>query len=793
MLTPVATASEDCSPPSASAVRGARRALVGLLVLGLLVGATASQGQRDDTLRSSPDDSPWNRRAPGMDYKTAVEISGRLEITRFLAEPSDPRSLQATCQVRREARELMIPGLSAYLEKLEAEEKDPVEIAQAHHELGQAYSAEGQMAEAARHFEIALRIASERLSGSPGFAKLKAYLETAVGVSELRRGELENCVHLYNPDRCLFPIRGGGRHDLPSGARAAVEHFSRVLEADPQNLEARWLLNVAYMTLGEYPEKVPKAQLIPPESFASGDELPPFADTAPLWGLDAPDLAGGSLVEDMDGDGLLDILFTSIDTCVPLRYHRNRGGGTFELATGRAGLSGQLGGINLTQADYNNDGRPDLYIMRGGWQRPMRNSLLRQNADGTFADVTREAGIEGVYRTQSAAWADYDGDGWLDLYVGHEEAPSQLFRNRGDGTFEDVSEEAGVGRTAFTKAVAWGDYDNDGWPDLYVSNLAGPNFLYHNQRNGLFREVAKEMGVDGPMMSFPTWFFDYDNDGRLDLFAASFVNSITEVVRDYLRLPPQAETMRLYHNTGSGFEDVTARAGLAHVLVSMGANFGDIDNDGWLDFYVGTGAPSYAALMPNRMFHNRGGTSFADVTTATNTGHLQKGHGVSFADLDGDGDEDIITNIGGFVPGDGYNRIVFENPGNGNEWVVLHLTGVKSNRSALGARIALTAESQDGTVRQIHRVVTSGGSFGSSPLAQHVGLGRAKKIRAVEVRWPAGGLPPQIFRDVPLSQRIEMREGERDFQVSPVKKVPRPAALTPSAHSDQALRRTSRS
>ncbi|HXK12276.1 MAG TPA: FG-GAP-like repeat-containing protein [Vicinamibacteria bacterium] len=450
-------------PPTCVRLVGA-----GGLVLVLLLGGSVGEGQQ----AGRTDDSPWNRRAPGSTYETAVEISGRLELTRFLAEPSDPRSLQATCDVRREARELMIPGLTAYLEKLEAEGRDLMAIAQAHHELGQAYSSEGQMAESARHFEEALRIATARLAGQPGIDTLRSYLETAIGVAHLRRGELENCVHLYNPDRCLFPIRGGGRHDLPSGATAVIEHFSRVLSTEPQNLEVRWLLNVAYMTLGQYPDRVPEAQLIPPESYASADDPGRFVDTAPLWGLDAPDLAGGSVVEDMNENGYLDVLFTSVDTCSPIKYYRNRGDGTFERATERAGLSGQLGGINLTQADFDNDGLVDLYVMRGGWQRPMRNSLLRQNPDGTFTDVTRQAGVEQVYRTQSAAFADYDGDGWLDLYVGHEEAPSTLFRNRGDGTFEDVSAKAGVGRTAFTKAVAWGDYDDDGWPDLYVSNLA---------------------------------------------------------------------------------------------------------------------------------------------------------------------------------------------------------------------------------------------------------------------------------------------------------------------------------
>src|SRR5262249_22864394 len=150
------------------------------------------------------------------------------------------------------------------------------------------------------------------------------------------------------------------------------------------------------------------------------------------------------------------------------------------------------------------------------WEFPMRNSLLRNNGDGTFTDVTESAGLlSGAHRTHSAAWADFDNDGWLDAFIGHEESPSQLFRNRGDRTFEDVTAKAVVGRTAFTKGATWGDYDNDGFPDLYVSNYGGENFLYHNNGDGTFTELGAQLGVSKPLMSFPTWFFDYDNDGRL--------------------------------------------------------------------------------------------------------------------------------------------------------------------------------------------------------------------------------------------------------------------------------------
>ncbi len=258
-------------------------------------------------------------------------------------------------------------------------------------------------------------------------------------------------------------------------------------------------------------------------------------------------------------------------------------------------------------------------------------------------------------------------------------------------------------------------------------------------------------------MSFPTWFWDYDNDGRLDLFVASFMPSVTEVARFYLGRPAQAESMKLYRNTGSGFEDVTRAVGLDRVVPTMGANFGDLDNDGFLDFYLGTGAPSYAALVPNVMFRNRDGRSFADVTTATGTGHLQKGHGVAFADLDGDGNQDVFANIGGFVPGDAYHKAVFRNPGHANHWIRVHLAGVRSNRAAIGARIRVRVIGEDGRESLRYREVSSGGSFGASPLAQHIGLGKAARIGSLEIEWPASGTR-QVFTDVPLDRVIEIRE-----------------------------------
>ncbi|HUG52658.1 MAG TPA: CRTAC1 family protein, partial [Vicinamibacteria bacterium] len=617
-----------------------------------------------------------------------------------------------------------------------------------------------RLADAIAQMEAARRIVSADPPPHPDASAAVQHLDRILGVLQLRRGELENCVHDHNEARCIFPIRGRGRHQEPSGAAAALEHFRSRLRARPDDLETRWLLNVAAMTLGRHPGGLPAGLAIPPAAFESAEDARRFVDVAAAMGLDAPGLAGGVVVDDLDGDGLFDVVVSSVDACVPLRYYRNRGDGTFEDRTEASGLADQLGGINLVQADYDNDGRIDLFVMRGGWQSPMRNSLLRNEGGGRFTDVTEKAGLlRPVRRTHTAAWADFDGDGWLDLFVGNEESPAALFRNRGDGTFVDVAAAAGVGRTAFTKGAAWGDYDLDGHPDLYVSNYAGLNFLYRNRGDGTFEEVSARMGVGKPVMSFPTWFWDYDNDGRLDLFVASYVPSVTEVARHFLGLPRRAEGMKLYRNTGTAFEDVTAAVGLDRVVPTMGANHGDLDNDGFLDFYLGTGAPSYAALMPNVMYRNRGGASFADVTTATGTGHLQKGHGVAFADLDGDGDQDVFANIGGFVPGDAYPRVVFANPGHGNRWILVRLAGVKANRAAIGARLRLTVVGADGRESLRYREVGSGGSFGASPLAQHIGLGRAARVPSLEVVWPGSGTR-QVFTDVPLDRVIEIREGD---------------------------------
>jgi len=527
------------------------------------------------------------------------------------------------------------------------------------------------------------------------------------------------------------------------------------------------------MTLGTYPDEVPAEHLVPPEALEPEYELGRFENIAVEVGLYTLDPAGGSIVEDFDNDGLLDIMTSTMDPCKSARYFHNDGNGVFSDYTDRAGLAGQLGGLNMVQSDYNNDGWMDVLIMRGGWlgtDGRMRMSLLENNGDGSFTDVAHRSGLGSTaYPSQSASWGDYDNDGDLDLYSCNESIthgrigvdrvtfPGQLFRNNGDGTFTDVAVEAGVTNARYCKGSTWGDYDNDGDLDLYLSNTGDDNRLYRNDGRGRFRDVARELGVTGPVYSFPTWFWDYDNDGWLDLFVSGYRGDVADVASDYLGLPTAGARHRLYRNDGAGgFVDVSRESGISRVHLPMGANFGDLDNDGFPDLYMGTGNPSFETIVPNVMYRNDRGLRFQDVTFSGGFGHLQKGHGVAFGDLDRDGDQDIFAQMGGAYPAGAFSNALFANPGHGNNWLTVRPVGVWSNRAAIGARIEVeVAEGEER--RSVFAVVGSGGSFGASSIEQEIGLGKADRIVSLKVRWPASGTI-QVFTDVPLDVHLEVRE-----------------------------------
>ncbi|HEX5759517.1 MAG TPA: FG-GAP-like repeat-containing protein [Thermoanaerobaculia bacterium] len=603
---------------------------------------------------------------------------------------------------------------------------------------------------------------------------LRRSLTRDLALAHLQLAEDENCVHQRREASCVLPVGRESVHSHPRSIRRAGDLYSELLEQGIDDPVVRWLANLARMLSGDYPERVPERFRLPPGALESEGPLPRWRDVAPALGVASFDWAGGAVMDDFDGDGLLDLVSSSMHPCEPMKAFRNDGRGGFEDAARRWGLDAQLGGLNLVQTDYDNDGRPDLLVLRGGWQGEhgrIRRSLLRNDLGGPtgrFVDVTAAAGLAApAYPSQAAGWADYDCDGDLDLYVGNEGTadtvyPSQLFQNQGDGTFRDVALQAGVASPGFAKGVAWGDYDDDGRPDLYVSCL-GPNRLYRNQGNGTFRDVTAELGVTEPSgKSFATWFFDFDNDGDLDLWVNDYSATTATVVGSYMGAPPGAAGHAvLYRNEGGRFRDVSREAGLTRPLLPMGANFGDIDGDGFLDVYLGTGIPDYEALMPNVMYRNEEGSRFRDVTFAGGFGNLAKGHGVAFGDIDHDGDQDLFQQVGGAYPGDAFYNSLYENPGNGTAWLILKLEGKRANRPGIGTRVEVRVRDEGG-LRSIHRVVGSGGSFGASPLRLELGLGKATTIESLHLRWPCRGTV-QVFRDVRPNRAYRVSEGEPEL------------------------------
>ena len=595
-----------------------------------------------------------------------------------------------------------------------------------------------------------------------------------LAIAYMRKGETENCAANHNPQSCIIPIQGNGIHKLTSGSDSAVELYKAILTKFPDDLQSRYLLNIAYMTLGKYPDEVPKQWLIESDVFKqnnSGNIV--LKDVGNKKGVDMNGVSGGCVVEDLDNDGLLDIMASSYGLSDQIRYMHQQKDGTFKTETLSSGLVGITGGLNLVHADYNNDGFADFVILRGGWwgkNAKFPFSLIKNNGNNSFEDVTIQSGLYSPAPTQTATWGDFNNDGWIDLFVAHEKYPCQLFINE-KGKFRDVAPEYGLNVTVFAKGCVWGDINNDGYPDLYLSVLGAPNKLWLNQPAAtpgkrMFVDISKSAGVEEPIYSFPTWFFDFDNDGFLDLFVSGYdTRRFSQVggdaARDMLGMPALGELPRLYHNNGNNtFTDVSAAYGVAHVNYAMGCNFGDIDNDGWPDYYLGTGAPEFTSIVPNKLYHNLGGKKFEDITYATNTGHIQKGHAVAFADIDNDGDQDIYEVLGGANEGDRFRNVLFENSSvTGNHWIKLKLEGVTSNKAAIGARVKIKVKMPDGSSQNFYHTVCTGGSFGSQPLRVEAGLGKATGIEEIEIRWPNAKHSIDIITNVSMDTEVKIKEG----------------------------------
>ena len=782
--------------------RFARRKRLGLLGVAVAVaigvgawGLARSRGRpgaaiggRDEGPRRGSAEGPAPGGAEYVIDNSQIDDGGFEEANRFLGPIGDPSSLSS---LRRALTDRGPRGLSeigaavgrAASAPGTSEERDAHE-AYLRKTLGMLLIYRGRFAEADAAF--ASMLGMERSGRFP--PRVRDQIDLLRGVIALRRGEVENCIECAGPSSCTFPIVPEATYRRQAGSREAIARFSAYLRDHPGDVRARWLLNLAHMTLGEHPAKVPPRDLVPTSAFRSRLDVGHFANGAAEAGLNArgPNLAGGSVFDDFTGDGRPDLLTTSLDDDRGASLLVNRGDGTFEDRSAAAGLDPQVYALNLARADFDNDGDLDVLLLRGAWQDRMRMSLLRNEGGGSFRDVTLDAGLGEPISSESAGWADYDNDGLVDLFVCGEcrtkgldpKNCCRLYHNKGDGTFEDVAAAAGVKNFRWAKGCAWGDYDGDGRPDLFVSNREEPCRLYHNRGDGTFEDVAPAKGITGAYRSFACGFWDYDNDGRPDLLVSDYSLGLAEEVALILGHEiGHPSGPRLYRNRGdAGFRDVTAEVGLDPAISAMGVNFGDVDNDGDLDLYFGTGSMSYAHLVPNRMIENVAGERFEDVTTSSGTGHLQKGHGVSFADYDGDGDLDLFVEAGGAVPGDRSYNLLYRNPGHGRGSVRVKLVGVRTNRSALGAHIRAAIDRPGGARLVIHRTIGDNMSFGGNPLTETLGLAGSDRVAELVVTWPTSRTS-QAFRDIPAGSSIEITEGKDAIRVlSAPKAAPGPGA-----------------
>ncbi len=392
--------------------------------------------------------------------------------------------------------------------------------------------------------------------------------------------------------------------------------------------------------------------------------------------------------------------------------------------------------------------------------------LFRNNGDGTFTDITEQSGLKNVWGPAfTASWVDYNNDGLLDLFVANNlgglferKTPNRLFRNNGDETFTEVTEQAGLKTIWPTIGGAWGDYDNDGFMDLFLSNGLGRSQLFHNNGDGTFTEVSERAGVTGMGFGSPAFFWDYDNDGWMDIgqFIWSDHDDVIYTMR-HGRAPERGQSMRVYHNNRDGtFTLVSRELGLTECWGTMSGSFGDFNNDGYLDLALGNGSPKLDRLDPMVVFENDG-KRFRNTSFAAGLPYTGKSHGVNMADLMGDGRLSIIVAAGGAYPGDLLTTSVYcptELPGN---YLNVRLVGTTSNRSAIGARVILEAGG-----RKQYREVSGGSNFGCLPFEQHFGLGSLEQVEAIEVRWPSG--LTQRYDGLPVNRTLEFTEGHGTFK-----------------------------
>ncbi len=548
----------------------------------------------------------------------------------------------------------------------------------------------------------------------------------------------------------------------------AARQFYQALQIRSNSID-QWLLKVTLDQLGGNVPPLPASVIFPVAEPTIDPAHPPllqFENMAAELGVNRLDGNGTCAWADYDGDGRLDLALAGSGTFLAL--YRNEGK-RFREVTDEAGLAKVPSGYSLNFVDYDNDGHVDLYISLNGWSGPMRNRLFRNLGNGRFQDVSRQSGADDPGSGFVSLWGDLDNDGYLDLVVANgvlkDGSVPQVYRNNRDGTFANVTKAVGIDEPPSYGAIgiALGDYDRDGDLDILVNGLGeAPNRLYRNDGKWRFVEVARQVGLAQPAHNgFVCFFLDYNNDGWPDILTTSLAPwpAVVEGLKKAFSLPSpraiHADSVRLFRNNGNGtFTDVTFEARLYYPMGVMGAGVADVDNDGFIDLYFGTGDPQLSRLEPNRFFRNNGNGAFSDLTGYVGFARPgNKGHGVTFVDIDEDGDLDIYAQLGGHYPGDHAENAFYRNlVANQNRWLQVDLVGAQSNRFGVGAAVVVKAGSLT-----VYREVKGSEGFGATdPRRVHFGLGKHEKVDSLEVFWPSG--KRQRFTDLETGQVLEIRE-----------------------------------
>ena len=646
--------------------------------------------------------------------------------------------------------------------------------------LAEAELRAGMIVESIDHLDQAIA----NMRGIRGSARLRLTLAARfwLGVARLRMLEQRLCGDTVGP-ACVLPTLPYAEQ-LGDQALAAAEDLRATMElspgSNPLHESARWLLNVATMMLGQDPADLDEAERVP---LPAGVPPVPFAEVGAEVGLGDAFLAGGLVVDDFDGDGWFDLVVSSHDLRAPLRVYRNVGGRSFERVA--AGLEGIGGGRNLVQADYDGDGDLDLFVARGGvlgGGLPLPDSLLRNDGGLRFTDATESAGL-GAFAgpSWSAAWADYDGDGDLDLFVARGVPPggdrraaalpgSALLRNDG-GAFVDATDALDADGPLYARAGAWGDYDGDGDLDLFVAGTGGPARLLRNEGARL-RDVTDQSGLAGERDVLAAWFADFDGDGSEDLLLLHSAPSgagpppIWRFVAWRTGSAAAAPAPALYRYEGERFVPAAAGVGLIGSVMALGAGFGDLDDDGRLDLHVGTGYPAPEALLPDLTFAGSPG-GFELLPFSTGLASLAAGNAVAFADWDRDGDQDLFVQAGGYRPGGQRRPLLFDNGGvaAARSYLALALRGPRGNPSAVGALVRVHTSGPEGRRSLLRRVGAASG-FGAAPLELHFGIDRGERVTTVQVRWP-GARDFVAVAGVQVGGRFLLAYGEEEARPAP--------------------------